>query len=68
MLRAKLSLTPPRRVGLRLRVGGWLAGVERHEHNACNGAMAWHIHIGGCRSIVWCGTRPRLYVEARCRE
>ena len=68
MLRAKLSLTAPRRVSLRIRVGGRLAGVERHEHDACNGAAAWHIHIGSCHSIVWCGPRPRLYTEARRRK
>ena len=50
----------------RIRVGGWLAGVERHEHDACNGTMAWHIHIDSCRTIVWCGPRPRLHREARC--
>ena len=66
MLRTKLSLTTPRRVSLRIRAGSWLAGVERHEHDACNGAMTWHIHIGSCRTIVWCGSRPRLYREARC--
>ena len=65
VLRVKMSLTHPREFALVLarRGGPWRLGVERHEHTACRGRLALHLHLGRCRSLVKCGRRILVYRE-----
>ena len=69
VVRVKLSLTPPRGLALALARRGepWRLGLERHEHPACGGRQALHLHLGRCRSLVKCGWRVIVYRERWCR-
>ena len=54
----------------RIGVGRRVLGLDYHPTSACGRRWAWHIHIGLCRTIAFCGPRPRYYREKRpmCRE
>jgi len=69
VVRVKLSLTRPREFALVLARRGepWRLGVERHEHPACGGRLALHLHLGRCRSLVKCGWGILVYQERWCR-
>jgi len=47
-----------------------LLGVDHHPTSACSGRWAWHIHLGLCHTVAFCGPRPRYYREhgRRCRR
>lgn len=67
VVRLKVSLTPPREFAFVVARRGkpWRLGVERHEHSACGGRLAVHLHLG-CRSLVKCGLRLVVYREGWC--